>query len=550
MQACRAKIVLTFVLVVAISIAEDFPLSELVEGQNGFGVTEGVGGKLERFPIKILGVQEDPSLGFPLILIRAEGELIDQAEGISAGMSGSPVYLHKDDQQEKSLLGAIAYVFPESDHHLALVTPISAMRGLFDEPETIPFGTWPTGGLTAAVPVATPLLLSGVSSRTIDRLGPLLRESPLNFLPIQTGGTVQSDESTSLEAGSAISIQLVRGDITVAAIGTVTEVANGEVLALGHSLLGLGNVSFPLTTADIIHIVPSDLVPFKLANSGTHILGSIIQDRFAGLAGNIDKKPDLLPVNISLSDTRNTLIRKVEIVREEGLYPTLLQVSVQQLLDEIRNEVSGGTSELAWEILFQTGDRLTMLQQTSHRDDLALATSKIAAEPLKILSINPFETPDLKQVNLNIRYEKYLRTAELVNVDAATLDVAPGEVLVTYIRLQPFRGQALVEELLIDLPQDLEGKVALVFRSGQYRDQDQEQDKEDYEPWDGDILSFGDLLVALRDEQQASELVIEVITDGKARLLQRQIFPFIIEGQETLEIEIQNLNQDEAEEEQ
>jgi hypothetical protein len=44
--------------------------------------------------------------------------------------------------------------------------------------------------------------------------------------------------------------------------------------------------------------------------------------------------------------------------------------------------------------------------------------------------------------------------------------------------------------------------------------------------------------------------VIEVITDGKARLLQRQIFPFIIEGQETLEIEIQNLNQDEAEEEQ
>ena len=161
-------------------------------------------------------------------------------------MSGSPVYLHKDDQQEKSLLGAIAYVFPESDHHLALVTPISAMRGLFDEPETIPFGTWPTGGLTAAVPVATPLLLSGVSSRTIDRLGPLLRESPLNFLPIQTGGTVQSDESTSLEAGSAISIQLVRGDITVAAIGTVTEVANGEVLALGHSLLGLGNVSFPL----------------------------------------------------------------------------------------------------------------------------------------------------------------------------------------------------------------------------------------------------------------------------------------------------------------
>ena len=103
MQAYRAQMVLTVMLVVTVATAEYFPLDELTEGQNGFGITEGVRGKLERFPIKILGIKEDPNLGFPLVLIRAEGDLIDRAGGISAGMSGSPIYLQKEGQQSESL---------------------------------------------------------------------------------------------------------------------------------------------------------------------------------------------------------------------------------------------------------------------------------------------------------------------------------------------------------------------------------------------------------------------------------------------------------------
>ena len=109
------------------TLAASFPLSEVTPGLTGYGITAGPGNVLERFDVEVLGVQQDVGLGFPLVLVRTSGELIEASGGVAAGMSGSPVYLQNEG--EEALLGAVGYVFPNSDHQLALVTPIAAMRG-------------------------------------------------------------------------------------------------------------------------------------------------------------------------------------------------------------------------------------------------------------------------------------------------------------------------------------------------------------------------------------------------------------------------------------
>jgi hypothetical protein len=86
----------------------------------------GGSGWVERFEVEVLARQEGYGLGFPLILVRASGQAIDAGGGVSAGMSGSPVLLPHGEGD--ALLGAIAYTFPDSPGHLALVTPIAAMR--------------------------------------------------------------------------------------------------------------------------------------------------------------------------------------------------------------------------------------------------------------------------------------------------------------------------------------------------------------------------------------------------------------------------------------
>jgi hypothetical protein len=154
--------------------AATFALEQVTPGLKGYAITAGAGNKLEKFPIEVIALQYDFGLGFPLVLVKASGDFIETTGGVAAGMSGSPVYLPTSNGD--ALLGAISRVFPESDHKLALVTPIEQMRGVRTLSYT-PFGEEIFAGLGESVPVSTPLLLSGVSERASTQLEPLFRGS-------------------------------------------------------------------------------------------------------------------------------------------------------------------------------------------------------------------------------------------------------------------------------------------------------------------------------------------------------------------------------------
>lgn len=525
------------------AFAVDFPLEGVAPGLEGYALTAGAGNRIERFPISVLGLQYDPAGGFPLVLVRAGGPFIEAAGGVAAGMSGSPVYLQRGGQD--ALLGAIGYVFPEADHSLALVTPISAMRGalpVVDAARPAPFG--PTlAELGPATSVATPLLLSGLGPRAAGLLEPLFERSPVRLVPAQASGvSPAADEGYRLAPGSAISVQLARGDVTVAAVGTVTTFDDGRVLAFGHPLLGEGAVSFALAPAFVTTIVPSAVVPFKLANSGRRTLGAITEDRPAAIGGVLDVDPEMLPVTLTLNGPDGTHTKRFEVTRDERYYPVLIATAVLQLLDQAQAETGGGTADLAWEIELQRGDTVRVLEQAADETDLALAAARLAGAPLAILADNAFEAAEVDRVAINLDYDGELRLAEIVEVRAERDTLAPGEALVAFVRLQPYRQQAEVKTLTVPLPEDAEGQVRLTIRGGLETGGDGEDDTDADEP----ILSFGELLVALRENVQASEVVVETLVDGERERLERLPLPYLVRGEKTLTVTVETGDADEA----
>ena len=59
--------------------------------------------------------------------------------------------------------------------------------------------------------------------------------------------------------GSAVSAQLVRGDLEIAATCTVTYIDRKHLLACGHALLQAGPVSLPMTTTEVVATLASPL---------------------------------------------------------------------------------------------------------------------------------------------------------------------------------------------------------------------------------------------------------------------------------------------------
>jgi hypothetical protein len=515
--------------------ASSFPLEQVTPGLKGYAITAGAGNKLEQFPVEVIGLQYDFGLGFPLVLVKASGAFIESTGGVAAGMSGSPVYLPSGNGD--ALLGAISRVFPESDHSLALVTPIEEMRGVSVSSYT-PFNEDIFARLGKSVPVTTPLLLSGLTERASMKLEPLFRSSGLTPLPVQTsGGALIIDESSyRLEPGSAISVQLARGDVTIAGVGTVTEVEGDTILAFGHQLLGQGAVSFAVAPAFVSYIVPSDVVPFKLADSGQTLLGTITQDKPAAIAGTLKTQPDFLPITLTLVSETQTLTKRFEVVNDERYYAPVLGAATLQLFDEIRQYVGAGTSELAWEIRLKDGQTINVLEQVSDPDDISITTAGLTASPLELLAENIYQESNLESVAINLTYSDKQNIAEIVEVEAQSDTLKPGDTLVAYVRLQPYRGEPVVKTFTLELPEEATGTFDVTFRGGMEGPSDDESPDETDDP----ILSFGELLAALEANVQSKEMIIETEVDGDTVRLEQPTFPYLISGEESLSITIED----------
>ncbi len=514
----------------------DFPLAEVRPGLVGHGLTAGPGG-VERFDVEVLAVQQDAGPGFPLVLVRASGPFIDAAGGVAAGMSGSPVYLPRDGRD--ALLGAVGYVFPQADHDLALVTPIGAMRDLR-------LATAPSHpsvpGLGTAVPVATPVLMTGVSPRAAALLDDLFDGAPTRpFAPLGAQGSADGGAGetapAALTPGDAVAVELVSGDLQLAALGTVTAVEDGSVLALGHPLFGTGLASYGLAPAAVTAVVPSAVVPFKLANLSPVTVGAVTHDTPAALAGAIGLEPETVGLTLTVTTAGRSQRFAVRVAADERLYPLLTAIATLDAADRVLRSVGPGKAELAWEVTLRDGTKVRVLEQVASEEDVGLEAARLAGAPLAALATNRFADPEVDSVDLSVAFDRDPGSAEVAQVVLEDEALVAGGHALLHVRLQPYRREAVVRTFSVPLPDDLTGDITLLVRGG-----DVPREVEGAPEEGGEVdepRTFPELLDALRDQVQASELVVESVDEhGEVRRLMRVPLEWVIVGSEELHVTV------------
>ncbi|HYV04673.1 MAG TPA: SpoIVB peptidase S55 domain-containing protein, partial [Blastocatellia bacterium] len=360
------------------------PLEQVRPGMKGYGMSVFQGTAPERFEVEVLGTLEGvPNPKQAIVIARLSGALVERT-GVFAGMSGSPVYI------DGKLVGAVAYAFPFAKEPIAGITPIKNMIGIFEQggdetprsgqrvsfrtliggtgaPDSAPSTTAAAGQARTVsggemtpyvgqtiVPIATPVTFSGISQTTVDMFASDLKR--LGIQPIagvgggSTLGPMAAFNETTLTAGSSVSVQLVRGDFTIDASGTVTY-RNGErIYAFGHPFLSSGLTSWPMAESSVITVVPNVNNSFKLSSGGS-LVGSINQDRSTGVFGQLGEKPRMVPARVTVHTSRNkTEVYTFEIVSDSFLTPLLTRMTVFAAIAATERQLGNQTLKLTGRI--------------------------------------------------------------------------------------------------------------------------------------------------------------------------------------------------------
>jgi hypothetical protein len=455
-------------------------LSEVHRGLHGVAYTVFEGTQPEAMDVEILGVLKNV-LGpdQDMILARLHGSKPEYT-GVVAGMSGSPVYI------DGKLLGALSYRIGQfSKEPIAGITPIAEMLAVNGtaEPEVLRAGSGPmwkaepanpataTGDATDIHPIETPLVLSGFSPEAVRFFQEHV--SVMGLTPVAgLGGSApddgKADSSPPLLPGSAVSALLVRGDLEIAATCTVTYVDPHQVLACGHPITRYGNVSIPMTKADVVATLASPLNSFKIVNT-TKTIGAFTEDRSSAIRGVPGESARMIPVAIHTHGGLRDRTLHMEVIDNPDITPGAIMVSLYESLLETNSYSEELTYELRGTVAI---DGYPML----HLDSLIAPTEQLPSALRAALTVgqrfqtvygNSARVRNIQRIDLDIDSLPGRRSIQLERAQATQPAAHPGDTVMVEATLRPFRGETKNLRIPIPLPLTLNpGPLRILLSDG------------------------------------------------------------------------------------
>lgn len=478
---------------VAASAVDIMPVDQIKIGMRGIARTVIEGSRIDEFNVEVLGVLKGKGPSGDLILVRTSGALIDKTGGIAEGMSGSPVYING------KLIGAVAYGWGFADHKIGMVTYIGDMLKIFDLPDT----TKPV------VKLSEPKLISDEEfakfiDEMIAKIRSQLKTDTVESEPVVvvnpklklfTGGF--SDQAVKnlqkrltdyeivnysasdlpdgtvvgpLQPGSTVGVELVRGDTTMGAIGTVTYVDGDKILAFGHPFLQKGAVDFIMTNGYIFQVVSSLQNAFKMGVAGEPV-GIVNQDRGAGISGKIGTCPGVVPLRVTIEDKASKRQKQycAQTVIDETLTPELQSQSVVSFLDKTLDRVGQGTATVEYEITARYMPGMEIKRSNMFYSDKNISGECVGElrELLAELTANRFNPVEILEVSVKVDVTEDKLLSAIIEAKSDKTDVRPGDKVNIEVTTRPYRGEIVKNTITYVIPKDQKpGEMMLEIRGG------------------------------------------------------------------------------------
>jgi hypothetical protein len=536
-----------------------FPLSEVHRGLKATAWTVFSGTTPETMDVEVLGVLRGArGPGHDMILARLSGPRADYT-GVVAGMSGSPVYVGT------RLLGSVSYRLGQfSKEAIAGITPIEQMIEVRDLPIPAPnqaaqqpqspdltqyasllqssaqlASLNPASTDRASNPLSqspsmtiqameTPLSMSGFNPEAIRFWQQQVAGTGLDYIAAggngSSGSSLESSatppdspalrseppmSATPILPGSAVSMQLIRGDLELAATCTVTYVDPRQLLACGHPVLQAGTVSLPMTTAEVVVTLASPFSPFKIINTGQTI-GAFTEDRDSAIRGVLGARAHMIPVHIAVHSPTGTRQLHIEILDLPSLTPQAMMVSLYESL----LETNFSTAETSYHV---TG-AIDLDNEAPSPIDIWASASDQANAPIEAAVYTGFsfariyqnDSRQAKIHSIELQVEEIpgrvsldLESAHIVSSDI----VHAGDTVIVEATLRPWRQPARNIRIPVKLPARLEpGNLRLLVSDAGTLDRTLDQPRMSTHPADIETV-----LAQARSKHPSDRLYVTIL---------------------------------------
>lgn len=359
--------------------------------------------------------------GRDMLVFRLSGSRITNADGtvdagVWSGISGSPLY----DTASGKLVGAVSYGRTLANDVIAGVTPAADMYGLLDRagadrpaPAAVPLPRAARRKLAedgvavrrsaALRRLESPTYVSGVAPERAQAVAERARRTTERYVAGATAAP--SGPDLPVVAGGNMATTWSHGDITLAAIGSVTAVCGDRVLAFGHPDAWTGDSDATLHGARALGIANQGVFgAFKdVAQIGAPA-GALDQDRLEGVSGTLGAAPPSAGIHTTASYAGDELAGH-SVVSVPELLPDVAALQAFNDVETAMNVYSPtGESRMRWTISFDVaggGSRTyTRSQRYSDRRDLFYDLSGDIAADVATLLDNPFREVTITDVSV------------------------------------------------------------------------------------------------------------------------------------------------------
>jgi hypothetical protein len=487
-----------------------YPLQQVKRGQTGYGMTTMAGDNPERFTFEVVSVVHNFLPKQDIILVKSDDPKM-QVSGFWQGMSGSPLYI--DDK----LVCAFSYGFRFNKVALGGCTPIDYMKrdGLdtyrrrevtasnrgpaIVRPGAATMADWrrlaptvdaqaaldalgPTRGnwlLSTPLPrgptkpgpvdgdtmtAAVPLAVSGFSTPAFAALDRIFGDS--DIVPQRAGGSSGAPGEggpTKFVMGGAIAVELIRGDMSAAAVGTVSYVDGNHVLAFGHPMFQSGETYAPVATASVHTIIPSSMSAFVMATA-MHEIGSLVEDRQSAIAADTNLRTPEIPIDISITSTSGKHVDKgefhVEVWNNKFLTPAIAGAAVMSAVAYYLPDRDDVTARVESIVRIAGHEPIQFVDYLYANEGAApvMAASR-GLRVLVPLMLNPYAPVTIERVEIKVDLRFEANFGDIREIKVPTGELIAGQRNTIHVLMTTWNGKEIVEDVPVDVPASLAGGI-------------------------------------------------------------------------------------------